>query len=177
MIAINRGVDVRRSGFGIVEEQPDIAVQGSLVAFEGQDVVAALFDDPNAVSFVPLSAQQRFTALQSGEVDVLIRNTTWTVSRDTAWGLFAPTTFYDGQAIMVYADVGAETLEDLAGDCNYSGFLEVAPLAGSAPDSEIGRLFVDLSRDDDRVGAYRVSGTDDIWNAVRHFFTNASQGA
>ena len=68
-------------------------------------------------------------------------------------------------------------LEDLAGDCNYSGFLEVAPLAGNAPDSEIGRLFVDLSRDDDRVGAYRVSGTDDIWNAVRHFFTKASQGA
>jgi len=68
-------------------------------------------------------------------------------------------------------------LEDIAGDCNYSGFLEVAPLAGNAPDSEIGRLFVDLSRDDDRVGAYRVSGTDDIWNAVRHFFTKASQGA
>jgi uncharacterized sporulation protein YeaH/YhbH (DUF444 family) len=68
-------------------------------------------------------------------------------------------------------------LEELSGDCNYSGFLEVAPLAGSAPDSEIGRLFVDLSRDDDSVGAYRVSGTDDIWNAVRHFFTHASQGA
>lgn len=68
-------------------------------------------------------------------------------------------------------------LEDVCGDCNYCGFLEVAPLAGAAPDSEIGRLFVDLSRDDDSVGAYRVSGTDDIWNAVRHFFTHASQGS
>jgi uncharacterized sporulation protein YeaH/YhbH (DUF444 family) len=65
-------------------------------------------------------------------------------------------------------------LEDVSGDCNYCGFLEVAPLAGAAPDSEIGRLFVDLSRDDDSVGAYRVSGTDDIWNAVRHFFTHAA---
>jgi sporulation protein YhbH len=62
-------------------------------------------------------------------------------------------------------------LEELAGDCNYAGFLEVAPLAGAAPDSEIGKLFVDLSHDDDRVGAYRVSGTEDIWNAVRHFFS------
>jgi uncharacterized protein len=62
-------------------------------------------------------------------------------------------------------------LENLAGDCNYAGFLEVAPLAGSAPDSEIGKLFVELARDDDRIGAYRVSGTEDIWNAVRHFFS------
>jgi sporulation protein YhbH len=68
-------------------------------------------------------------------------------------------------------------LEEVAGDCNYCGFLEVAPLAGTVPDSEIGRLFVDMARDDDSVGAYRVSSTDDIWNAVRHFFTHASQGS
>ncbi len=68
-------------------------------------------------------------------------------------------------------------LEELVGDCNYAGFLEVAPLAGVAPDSEIGRLFVDLAHDDESVGAYRVSSTDDIWNAVRHFFTHASQGS
>ena len=54
------------------------------------------------------------------------------------------------------------------------GFLEVAPLAGVAPDSEIGKLFVDLASDDEDVGAYRVSGTDDIWNAVRHFFSRES---
>jgi uncharacterized protein len=66
-------------------------------------------------------------------------------------------------------------LENLAEDCNYAGFLEVAPLAGAAPDSEIGRLFVDLAREDDHIGAYRVSGTDDIWNAVRHFFTAAAK--
>jgi len=78
-------------------------------------VAAAVLGDSEAVDFRALSADQRGPALQTGEVDVLIRNTTWTVSRDTAWGLFAPTTFYDGQAIMVYADVGAETLEDLAG--------------------------------------------------------------
>ncbi len=78
-------------------------------------VAAAVLGDSEAVDFRALSADQRGPALQTGEIDVLIRNTTWTVSRDTSWGLFAPTTFYDGQAIMVYADVGAETLEDLAG--------------------------------------------------------------
>ena len=78
-------------------------------------VAAAVLGDSEAVEYRALSADQRGPALQTGEVDVLIRNTTWTVSRDTAWGLFAPTTFYDGQAIMVNADIGAETLEDLEG--------------------------------------------------------------
>jgi sporulation protein YhbH len=61
-------------------------------------------------------------------------------------------------------------LHNIAGDCNYAGFLEVAPLSGSAPDSEIGKLFLDLARENSSVGAYRANGTDDIWNAVRHFF-------
>jgi general L-amino acid transport system substrate-binding protein len=79
---------------------------------------AALFDDPNAVEFRGLSAQDRFTALQSGEVDVLARNSTWTWSRDVDLGLtFGPVTFYDGQAIMVRREVvddpaaGLEALE------------------------------------------------------------------
>jgi uncharacterized protein len=67
-------------------------------------------------------------------------------------------------------------LEELAVDCNYSGFLEVAPLAGTLPDSEIGKLFLDLARRDGKVGAFRVNGTDDIWNAVRHFFSSDAAG-
>jgi sporulation protein YhbH len=67
-------------------------------------------------------------------------------------------------------------LEDLAKDCNYAGFLEVAPLAGTIPDSEIGKLFLDLARRDERVGAFRVNGTDDIWSAVRHFFSTDEAG-
>ena len=67
-------------------------------------VAAAIFDDPEAVEFTPLSAKDRFTALQSGEVDVLSRNTTWTISRDTALGLnFAGVTYYDGQGFMINA--------------------------------------------------------------------------
>lgn len=70
---------------------------------------AALFNDANAVEFRGLSAQERFTALQSGEVDVLARNSTWTYTRDVELGLtFGPVTFYDGQAIMARKDTVAD---------------------------------------------------------------------
>lgn len=78
-------------------------------------VAAAVLGDPKAIEFRPLSAASRGPALQTGEIDVLIRNTTWTLSRDTSWGLFAPTTFYDGQGMMVPKKLGAKTLRDLRG--------------------------------------------------------------
>jgi general L-amino acid transport system substrate-binding protein len=65
-------------------------------------VAAALFRDAQKVRYTPLSTQQRFTALQSGEVDILSRNTTWTMARDTSLGLnFVGINFYDGQGFMV----------------------------------------------------------------------------
>ncbi len=106
------GVNGELPGFSFLD--PD----GQTVGFDAdfcRAVAAAVFGDSEAVEFRNLSTDQRGPALQTGEVDVLIRNTTWTVNRDATWGLFAPTTFYDGQAIMVRADVGATTLEDLAG--------------------------------------------------------------
>ncbi|MFV9503689.1 MAG: amino acid ABC transporter substrate-binding protein [Oscillochloridaceae bacterium umkhey_bin13] len=79
-------------------------------------VAAALFDDPSKIEYRPLSAQERFTALQTGEIDVLIRNSTWTLGRDGSLGLeWAPTTFYDGQGMMVRTDSGITTLEDMDG--------------------------------------------------------------
>ncbi|MDA9436016.1 amino acid ABC transporter substrate-binding protein [Bradyrhizobium sp. CCBAU 51627] len=65
-------------------------------------IAAAVLNDPTKIKFVPLSAKDRFTALQSGEIDVLSRNTTWTVSRDTSLGAnFTGVTYYDGQGFMV----------------------------------------------------------------------------
>jgi general L-amino acid transport system substrate-binding protein len=65
-------------------------------------IAATIFNDPTKVKFVPLSAKDRFTALQSGEIDVLSRNTTWTISRDTSLGAnFTGVTYYDGQGFMV----------------------------------------------------------------------------
>jgi general L-amino acid transport system substrate-binding protein len=107
------GVNAKLPGFGYVGS--DGTYTGFDVDF-ARAVAAAVFGDPNKVDFRPLSAQERFTALQTGEVDVLIRNTTWTSSRDTSVGLnFAPTTFYDGQGIMVLKDSGINSLKDLEG--------------------------------------------------------------
>ena len=78
-------------------------------------VAAALFGDGNAIEFRPTSAQQRFPALQSGEVDILSRNTTITLSRDTSLGFnFAPVTFYDGQGFMVHVKAGVKSAKELA---------------------------------------------------------------
>ena len=93
------GVQTGTPGFA----QPDS--QGKYSGFNVdicRALSAALFGDSEKVKYVPLTAQQRFTALQSGEVDLLSNNTTETLSRDTSLGLnFAPVVFYDGQGFMV----------------------------------------------------------------------------
>lgn len=107
------GVNGGLPGFSVLDQ-----ATGDHTGFDAdfcRAVAVAVLGDPEAVEFRVLNTDQRSTALQSQEIDVLIRNTTWTVTRDATWGLFAPTTFYDGQAMMVRADVDAETLEDLAG--------------------------------------------------------------
>jgi general L-amino acid transport system substrate-binding protein len=78
-------------------------------------VAAALLDDPEAVEVVAVSAAERGPALQTGEVDILSRNTTWTSSRDAQWGNFTWIWFYDGQGFMVPAASGITTIEELDG--------------------------------------------------------------
>jgi general L-amino acid transport system substrate-binding protein len=96
---LNCGSNGTLAGFGL----PD--AQGKWTGLDVdfcKAVAAAIFNDANKVKFVPLSAKDRFTALQSGEVDVLARNTTWTSSRDTSLGLnFVGVDYYDGQGFMV----------------------------------------------------------------------------
>lgn len=107
------GVNQVLPGFGNVDSAGNFS--GFDVDF-CKAVAAAIFDDPTKVEYRPLTAQERFTALQSGEIDVLIRNTTWTLTRDGSVGLdFGPVTFYDGQGMMVRKDSGIETLEDMDG--------------------------------------------------------------
>ncbi len=78
-------------------------------------VAAAIFNDPEAVEFVPLTAAERGPALQTGEIDLLSRNCTWTSSRDAQWGNFTAVTFYDVPGMMVRKDSGAPPLADLDG--------------------------------------------------------------
>ncbi|MCK9919481.1 amino acid ABC transporter substrate-binding protein [Microbacteriaceae bacterium K1510] len=96
---LNCGANGTLAGFGL----PD--AQGNWTGLDVdfcRAVAAAVLNDPKKVKFVPLSAKDRFTALQSGEVDVLARNTTWTSSRDTSLGLnFAGVNYYDGQGFVV----------------------------------------------------------------------------
>ena len=115
------GVNGELPGFSFVDENGE---------YSGMDVdlcravASALYDDPTKVEFRDLGAQERFVAVQSGEVDLLSRNTTWTMSRDTSVGMeFAPTTFYDGQGLLVTTASNIESLEDLGGKsvCVLSG--------------------------------------------------------
>ncbi|MCY4035054.1 MAG: amino acid ABC transporter substrate-binding protein [Hyphomicrobiales bacterium] len=79
-------------------------------------IAAAVFDDADAVKYTPLSAKERFTALQSGEIDVLSRNTTWTLQRDTGLGIvFTGVNYYDGQGFMVRKSLGVSSALELAG--------------------------------------------------------------
>ncbi|MDI9639738.1 amino acid ABC transporter substrate-binding protein [Geitlerinema splendidum] len=107
------GVDGKIPGFSFVDESGNYS---GLDVDVCRAVAAALFDDPNAVEYRNLDSTARFTALAGGEVDMLSRNTTWTINRDTSVGLeFAPTTFFDGQGMMVRQDSGITSLEDMAG--------------------------------------------------------------
>jgi general L-amino acid transport system substrate-binding protein len=107
------GVNSTVVGFGAVNDA------GEYSGFDidtCRAVAAAILGDANAVTFRPLTAAERPTVLASGEVDMISRNTTKTLSRETDWGAtFAPTTFYDGQGVMARTADGVATLEDLAG--------------------------------------------------------------
>lgn len=107
------GVSTGVPGFS----QPDS--QGRYSGFDVdvcKAIAAAVLGDPAKVKYVPLTAQQRFTALQSGEVDVLSRNTTFTLQRDAELGLnFAPVVFYDGQGFMVPKKLNVKSAKELNG--------------------------------------------------------------
>lgn len=107
------GVNTGLAGFSA----PDSA--GNWTGFDTdycRAVAAAIFNDPTKVKFSPLTAKERFPALQSGEVDLLARNTTWTINRDTALGFnFRPVNYYDGQGFMVRKGLNVKSALELSG--------------------------------------------------------------
>jgi len=116
---------VKQKGFiqcGVTQGLPGFSSPDDKGNWTGLDVdycramAAAIFDDPTKVRYTPLTAKDRFTALQSGEIDVLSRNTTWTLSRDTSLGLtFAGIIYFDGQGFMIRKDKKVTSALELSG--------------------------------------------------------------
>ncbi len=107
------GCNKELPGFGFINKDGDY--EGFDIDF-GKAIAAAIFGDASKVEYRPLTAAERLPALQTGEIDVLIRNTTWTLTRDTVNELdYTAVTFYDGQGMMVRKDSGMLTLEDMEG--------------------------------------------------------------
>ncbi len=107
------GVNTGLAGFAMPDRQGDYR---GLDADTCRAVAAAVLGDAKKVKFVPATAQQRFTLLQTGEVDLLARNTTWSLLRDTEQGFtFAPVTYFDGQGFMVPKKLGVASARELDG--------------------------------------------------------------
>jgi len=174
------GVNELVAGFGF--RNPDGTFSGFDIDY-CKAVAAAVLGDPEAVEYVALTAQQRFTALQAGEIDVLIRNTTYTASRDGGEGAtFLHTTFYDGQGMLVRADSGITVLEDLANTA-------ICVLSGTTTELNLATRFADIPyepltfEDNELILAAFVAGQCDGWtsdksqlSSVRSAFPEADGG-
>jgi len=154
------GANGTLAGFGL----PD--PQGNWVGFDVdfcRAIAAAIFNDPTKVKFIPLTAANRFTALQSGEIDVLSRNTTWTMSRDTTLGIdFAAVNFYDGQGFMVRKALKVSSALELNGAavCVQQGTTTELNLADYFRSNNMSLKTVTFATADEAVKAYDTSRCD-----------------
>ncbi|MCO5092966.1 amino acid ABC transporter substrate-binding protein [Bosea sp. (in: a-proteobacteria)] len=154
------GSNTGLAGFGV----PD--AQGN---WKGLDVdvcraiAATIFNDPTKVKFVPLSAKDRFTALQSGEVDVLVRNSTWTMTRDASLGLlFTGVNYYDGQGFLVRKKLGVNSALQLNGAsvCTQQGTTTELNLADYFRANNLKYEVVAFATSDETVKAYDAGRCD-----------------
>ena len=106
------GANPGLAGFGLPDDQ---GIYKGLDVDACRAIAAAIFNDPNKVKFLPINAKDRPTILASGEIDVLIRNTTWTLSRETGGMFFTGVNYYDGQGFMVKKKLGVDSALKLDG--------------------------------------------------------------
>lgn len=164
--------DVKAKGFvqcGVSQGLPGFSNPDAAGNWTGIDVdlckgiAAAIFGDASKVKFVPLSAKERFTALQSGEIDILSRNTTWTMSRDTTLGLnFAGVNYYDGQGFMVRKDLGVKSALELSGAsvCTNTGTTTELNVADYFRANKLEYEIVAFEKADEVVAAYDAGRCD-----------------
>ena len=156
---------------GVKDSQPGFGYLESDGSYTGNDieyckaVAAAVFGDANAVEYVLASADNRFELLSSGEIDVLIRTTTWTASRDAALGAdFTSTTFYDGQGMMVKVDSPIQSIDDLdvATICVTSGTTTESNLADQMAQRGLDYTPLGFADDTENLAAF-AEGRCDAW--------------
>ncbi len=163
--------DVKAKGFvqcGVNTGLAGFSISDSKGEWKGLDVdfcravAAAIFGDPTKVKFTPLSAKERFTALQSGEIDLLSRNTTWTMSRDTKQGKFAGVMYYDGQGFMVRKSLGITSAKQLNGAtvCTQTGTTTELNLADWFRANKLEYKLVSFEKDVEVVKTYDTGGCD-----------------
>lgn len=157
---------IKRRGFlqcGVSQGLPGFSNPDDRGNWTGIDVdycralAAAIFDDPAKVRFRPLSAKDRFTALQSGEIDILSRNTTWTMSRDTQLGFdFVGVIYYDGQAFMVRKASGITSADQLAGAtiCTQTGTTTELNVADFFRGRGLSYQVLSYEKNDEAISAY-----------------------
>lgn len=136
-------------------------------------VAAAIFDDPTKVKFVPLSAKDRFTALQSGEIDVLSRNSTWTLSRDTSLGLnYTGVNYYDGQGFLVRKALKVNSALELnsASICVQTGTTTEQNLADYFKANNMKYEVIAFSSADETVKAYEAGRCDVFTSDVSQLY-------
>jgi len=156
------GVSQGLKGFSVADDQNNWT--GMDVDF-CRAVAAAIFNDPSKVKFSPLSAKERFTALQSGEIDILSRNTTWTMSRDTSLGLkFAGVMYYDGQGFMVsktkFPEVTSATQLSGAAVCTQTGTTTELNLADYFKSNNMEYKVVAFEKNEEVLKAYQEGRCD-----------------
>ncbi len=166
--------DVKAKGFlqcGVSQGVPGFSNPDANDNWTGIDVdvcravAAAVLGDATKVKFSPLTAKERFTALQSGEIDMLSRNTTWTATRDTALGLnFAGVNYYDGQGFMVRKSLGVKSAFDLGGAavCTNLGTTTELNVADFFRANKMEYKLVAFEKADEVVAAYE-SGRCDVY--------------
>ena len=166
--------DVKAKGFiqcGVSTGVPGFSNADTKGNWSGIDVDAcravssAIFGDAQKVKFTPLSAKERFTALQSGEIDILARNTTWTYTRDSSLGLdFTAVNFYDGQGFMVRKDLGVTSALELAGAtvCTEQGTTTELNMADFFRKNKMSYVPVVVQKADEALAAYD-SGRCDVY--------------
>jgi len=158
---------------GVSQGLPGFSAPDDTGKWSGLDVdvcraiAAAVLNDPTKVKFVPLSAKDRFTALQSGEIDVLSRNTTWTLSRDASLGLnFTGVTYYDGQGFLVRKALKVNSALELNGAsvCVQTGTTTEQNLADYFRANNMKYEVVAFASADETIKAYE-SGRCDVFSS------------